>query len=408
MTPGARLQMAIDILDGLAQTTQPVDRFLKGWFRTRRFAGSGDRRAIGERVFDVMRHRAEYAHRMGEGTARALVLASARNEDLDALCGGGYGPAPLSPDERTALTTPPRPAPRWVSGEYPQWLDGELLRAFGDALPAEMQALIARAPTDIRVNTLKTDRASVQQALAALGLDAAPTPFAPQGLRIAGAAGNLSATPLFESGAFEFQDEAAQLAAGLADVRPGQRVLDLAAGAGGKALAFAAAMANQGQIVACDVRGEALAELGTRATRAGATIITTPPLAHTQPSGLFDRVFVDAPCSGTGTWRRQPELRWRLKPGRLAELTAIQDGLLDQAAGLTAPGGRLIYATCSILPVENQDRIAAFLARNPAFSLVNLGAERQLPGLGTDFHASPASTGTDGFYCAVLQRGERD
>lgn len=404
MTPGARLQMAIDILDGLAQTSQPVDRFLKGWFRTRRFAGSADRRAIGERVFDVMRHRAEYAHRMGADTARALVLASARDEDLDALCGGGYGPAPLTPDERSALTTPPRPAPRWVTGEYPQWLDGELQRAFGDGLATEMQALIDRAPTDLRVNTLKTDRTTVEQALAAMNLAATPTPFAPHGLRITGAAGNLSSAPLFESGAFEFQDEAAQLAAGLADARPGQRVLDLAAGAGGKSLAFAAAMANQGEIVACDVRGQALAELETRAARAGATIIRTVPLEHAQPDGPFDLVFVDAPCSGTGTWRRQPELRWRLKPGRLAALTATQDGLLDQAARHTRPGGRLVYATCSILPVENQDRIAAFLARNPGFSLVNLGARHNLPGMGTDFRASPASTGTDGFYCAVLQR----
>ena len=161
---------------------------------------------------------------------------------------------------------------------------------------------------------------------------------------------------------------------------------------------------NSGEIVACDIRGEALFELQTRATRAGATIIQTLPLEHAQPTGAFDLVFVDAPCSGTGTWRRQPELRWRLSPGRLAELTALQDQLLDQAATLTRPGGRLVYATCSILPTENQDRMAAFRARHPGFAPVNLGENRAIPGLAEDFRATPATTGTDGFYCAALRR----
>lgn len=407
MTPGARLQMAIEILEGLDATAQPVDRFLKFWFRTRRFAGSGDRRAIAERVFEIQRHRAEYAHRMGDDSARALAIASAAGEDLAALFSGGYGPAPLTDAERAALAAMPTPAPGWVTGEYPQWLEGELQRAFGLHLADEMAALKARAPVDLRVNTLKAGRGDVLAALHADGFHAQATPHAPHGIRLPPGDGNaaLARSPLFLSGAFEFQDEAAQLAAWLAGAQPGQRVLDLAAGAGGKALALAAAMQNRGTIVAFDDDPARLAPLAERAARAGASCIASTG-QRTGPAwdGGFDLVFLDTPCSGTGTWRRQPELRWRLTPQRLAELNRIQDSLLDEAAHHTRPGGRLVYATCSVLPCENQDRIAGFLTRNPAFSLVNLGQGRSLPGLEADLRASPATTGTDGFYCAGLKR----
>jgi 16S rRNA (cytosine967-C5)-methyltransferase len=410
MTPAARLQMAIDILEGLESAAQPTDRFLKSWFRIRRFAGSKDRRAIAERVFAVQRARARLAHRMGIATPRARVIAALleSGEDLASLMtGGGYGPEPLTDAERAAIAATPPPAPAWVQGEYPQFLEGELVRAFGDGLPNEMAALQARAPADIRVNTLKAKREDVIAALAAEGIAAAPAPYAPHGVRIAGEAPSLSKSALFESGTFEFQDEAAQIAAALCGARPGLRILDLAAGAGGKSLAFAASMQNRGEILACDVRGEALFELQTRAQRAGATIIKTLPLDHGQPTGLFDAVFVDAPCTGTGTWRRQPELRWRLTPERIAYLVSVQDSLLDQAAALVAPGGALLYATCSILPVENQDRVAAFLARHQGFVPLNLAenwAARLPPGLGADFRASPHLTGTDGFFCAGLRR----
>ena len=410
MTPAARLQMAIDILEALDQTAQPVDRFLKSWFRTRRFAGSKDRRAIAERVFSVQRHRARLGHRMASAGPRALVIAALleEGEDIGALFSGGYGPEPLTDEERAAIATTPPPAPSWVQGEYPAWLEEQLARAFDDRLLEEMTAFVGRAPTDIRVNSLKTDRDAVIAALAAVDMVSAATPYAPHGVRISGDAGNLSRSALFESGAFEFQDEAAQIAAELAGAAPGMRVLDLAAGAGGKALAFAAAMQNHGEIIACDVRGEALFELEKRAARAGATIIKTLLLEPAQPSGLFDLVFLDAPCSGTGTWRRQPELRWRLTPARLTELTALQDRLLDEGAALVKPGGRLVYATCSILPLENQDRLAAFQTRHPGFTPLNLAENRSgrpPPGLGRDFQASPLLTGTDGFYCAALGRG---
>jgi 16S rRNA (cytosine967-C5)-methyltransferase len=409
MTPAARLQMAIEILDALETTAQPTDRFLKAWFRTRRFAGSGDRRAIAERVFAVQRHRAHLAHRMGTDTPRALVIAALleAGDDIAALFSGGYGPAPLTDTERAAIAAPLSPAPDWVRGEYPEWLESGLQRAFGTRLLEEMPAFVGRAPTDLRVNTLKAERNAVLEALQAQDITAIPTPYAPHGIRITGDAGKLSELPLFQSGAFEIQDEAAQIASALCAAAPGMRVLDLTAGAGGKSLALAAAMENRGEIIAGDVRGEALAELEKRAARAGTVIIKTILLTHDQPSGLFDLVLLDAPCSGTGTWRRQPELRWRLTPGRLAELTALQDQLLDQAAALVAPGGRLIYATCSILPVENQDRVDALLARDKGFARLNLSEfwpGTPPPGLAQDFQASPARTGTDGFYCAGLRR----
>lgn len=397
--------MTADILEAMGQTAQPLDRFLKDWFRARRFAGSKDRRDISERVYDIYRHRAALNHRMGADTPRALVLGwvLAQGGDPAALFTGGYGPEPLSEAERAIAAMPTRPAPRWVTGEYPQWLDQQLIKAFGDDLLPEMQALSQRAPVDLRVNRLKAERADVLAALQGIG--AAPTPFAPDGIRCPSGA-PATADPLFETGAFEVQDEAAQIAALLCDAKPGQRVWDVAAGAGGKALALAAAMENTGEIIASDIRGEALFELQRRAARAGASIIRTHVLGD-PPMGPFDRVLLDAPCSGSGTWRRQPELKWRLSPGRLAELTALQDRLLDQAAMGVAPGGYLAYATCSILGCENEDRVAAFLARQPGFRAVAAAPVWRgpvFPGLTEDFRASPHKNGMDGFFCALLER----
>jgi 16S rRNA (cytosine967-C5)-methyltransferase len=413
MTPAARLQMAIEILEGLEQTAQPADRFLKAWFRSRRFAGSKDRRAIAERVFAVQRRRAHFSHRLGQQTSRARVIASLleEGEDPAALFTGGYGPAPLTEDERAAIASSPPPAPDWVQGEYPQWLEDELRRAFGARLLEEMAALQDRAPVDLRVNTLKAQRPQVLAALQAEGFAAQPTSYSPWGIRIPPGEGSaaLAKSALFESGAFEFQDEAAQLASLLAGAKPGMQVLDLAAGAGGKSLALAAVLQNKGAILAFDDKAERLAPLTERAQRAGATCIT---LAEKRGgplwgNGQFDLVFLDAPCSGSGTWRRQPELRWRLTPERLAELNRIQDWLLDDAARHTKPGGRLIYATCSLLPSENQERVAAFLNRNPGFVPMPLSQgwdDKAIPGLGRDFWATPQTTGTDGFYCAGLSR----
>lgn len=389
MTPAARLQAAIEILS--ADTVQPLERQLKAWFRDHRFAGSSDRRTITERVYSIFRHRAHFAHRVAGDSARALVIASllAEGENPEAYFTGGYGPPPLTGDERAAIAASPTPLPSFVEGEYPEWLEEELRRSFGARLPEEMQAFQARAPVDLRVNRLKAGRDEVLAQLKADGFDCAPLDGLPDAIRcLFGAA--LTSHPLYPSGAFEIQDAAAQKAVALCEARPGMRVLDLAAGAGGKSLALAAAMENKGEIVACDIREDALAELGRRRERAGATIIRTHHLGAA-PEGPFDLVLLDVPCSGSGTWRRQPELKWRLTPERLAQFTALQDRLLIQAADL---GSRLVYATCSILMRENKDRIETLLGAHPDFSRAR-----------ADFHASPATTGSDGFYTAVLRRG---
>lgn len=392
MTPAARLQATIEILS--AGGARPLDRQLKDWFRAHRFAGSKDRHAITEQVYGVVRHRARLAHRMGSDDPRGLVIASvlAAGDVPDTLFTGGYGPSPLTDDERAAIARTPAPEPEWVSGEYPAWLEEELIRAFGARLKAEMAAFQARAPVDLRVNTLKAKRSDVIAALRADNFTCETPAELADAIRCQPGV-NLTAHPLFLSGAFEIQDWAAQRAVALSEARPGMRVLDLAAGAGGKSLALAAAMQNRGSILAFDDKPERLAPLAERAARAGASLITIAqnrggPLWG---NGRFDLVFLDVPCSGSGTWRRQPELKWRLTPERLSELQAIQDWLFADGARHTAPGGKLVYATCSILPQENQDRVEAFLSAHPMF-------RRAAP----DFHASPASTASDGFYAAFL------
>ena len=394
MTPAACLQAVIEIL--ALGGSEPLDRQIKGWFRARRFAGAKDRRAITERVYDVFRHRAHFAHRMASDTPRALLIASllAQGENPEALFSGGYGPPPLSESERNAVTHPPRDMPIWVEGEYPAWLESELTRAFGDRLMTEMQALSARAPVDLRVNRLKATRAEVLAALKADGFSCESLPGLDDALRCPPQV-KLSEHPHYLSGGFEIQDWASQRAVALSGAMPGMRVLDLAAGAGGKTLALAAALQNRGSILAFDDKPERLSPLEERAKRAGADIVTIArqrggPLWG---NGRFDLVFLDAPCSGSGTWRRHPELKWRLTRERLTELQRIQDWLLADAARHTLSGGKLVYATCSVLPCENQDRVETFLAAHSTFQRT-----------GPDFLASPASTASDGFFAAFLTR----
>jgi 16S rRNA (cytosine967-C5)-methyltransferase len=394
MTPAARLQAVIEILS--AGGARPLDRQLKDWFRSHRFAGSKDRHAITDRVYEIVRHRARFAHRMGSDEPRALVIASAlaAGEAPESLFTGGYGPSPLTDAERAASAQAPLPEPSWVAGEYPPWLEGELTRAFGARLEFEMAAFQARAPVDLRVNTLKAKRSDVIAALRADNFTCETPAELDDAIRCPPGV-NLTAHPLYLSGAFEIQDWAAQRAVTLSDAQPGMRVLDLAAGAGGKSLALAAAMQNRGSILAFDDKPERLAPLTERAARAGASVITIAQVrgGPLWGNGRFDLVFLDVPCSGSGTWRRQPELKWRLTPERLTELRGIQDWLFADGARHTAPGGKLVYATCSILPQENQDRVEAFLSAHPMF-------KRAQP----DFHASPATTASDGFYAAFLSR----
>ena len=411
MTPAARLQAAIEILEGLNATALPADRFIRDWFRTRRYAGSKDRAAVAERVHDVFRHRGSYAWHMQSESPRALVIASVLKDgdDIDALfTGSGYGPAALTDDERSAVDTPPGgDAPFHARHEFPKFLEAELTRSLGDSLAVEMDAMLTRAPVDLRVNTLKASYGSVLERLHDDGIEAGATPYAPHGIRIASQDGLsiLRRHPAFEQGLYEFQDEAAQIAVALAEAKPGHRVLDFAAGAGGKALALAAEMQNLGEIVAHDIDPGRLHQIAPRAERAGVTIIRAT--GGNLPGGRFDLVFIDAPCSGSGTWRRQPEQKWRLTKTRLDELLAIQDTLLDEGAERVRAGGRIVYATCSLLRVENEDRIEAFRARHPDFAVVradDIWQGAPPPGLAEFFRATPATTGTDGFFAAILQR----
>ncbi len=399
MTPAARLAAAIDVLAALQQTAEPADKVLREFFRARRYAGSKDRAAVAERVYDCLRHYYSYAWRMSSEAPRALVLASVLAEGIapeEFFTGTAYGPAALSEDETAAIAVTPADPPLHVQGEFPEWLQPELSKAFGADLLAEMQAMDGRAAIDLRVNKLKTTREALLSALALEGFVAEPTPHVATGLRLSGATTpKLSASPLFLAGHFEFQDEAAQVAVALCAIKPGLRVLDYAAGGGGKSLALAASMQNTGTLIAHDISAGRLAMLPPRAERAGIKIITTSSQPQT---GVFDVVLLDSPCSGTGTWRRQPELRVRLTPQRLADVTALQAELLSTTAALVAPGGRLVYATCSVLPCENDDRIAAFLATHPEFTVLPVSATDKF------FHASPRTTQTDGFFTAVLQR----
>ena len=346
MTPAARIQAVIDILGELERTNQPVDRHLRDWGRAHRFAGSKDRAAIGERVYAIQRRRAWLAWRMGSDAPRSLVIGSLMDEgDIEPLfSGGGYGPPALTDAERASSLAPIRrtaAACAWrVSGISRRRIAARVWRCVAGR---DGRAAIARAGRSACEHAEGRRATIVLTALRGEGYDANETPFSPFGIRIASGEAKLGRSALFESGAFEFQDEAAQIAALLCGAKPGMRVLDLAAGAGGKSLALAAIMRNEGEIVATDIRFDALVELERRAARAGATIIRTAK----DWQGEFDIVLVDAPCSGTGTWRRQPELRWRLTQERITEV----DGDAGHAAraGGQACEARRAAGLCDVL-----------------------------------------------------------
>ena len=433
MTPAARIEAAIDLLARIDALDQPAERQARAYFRERRYIGSKDRRAVSDLLYGVLRHRARldwWVARAAPGAAgvRGRVIAYhvlSGTQDANGLValfdGEGYHPAPLGEAERQLAEAlagqgPDHPEqPDWVRYELPEWLLPRLQETFGGNLESELAALNREAPLDLRVNSLKSDRPGALAALAAEGLEAAPTPLSPLGLRVAGrkVLPNLAA---FRDGLVEVQDEGAQLVALLTDARPGMAVADLCAGAGGKTLALAAAMAGEGRLAALDRDTRRLDRARPRLARAGVFTVELRGLAgHDEPwwdenEAAFERVLVDAPCSGSGAWRRHPDARWQLTEARLARDLRTQAGLLDQAAALVAPGGRLVYATCSLLPEENQHQIAGFLERHPDFAQMPV-PQVWSEALGTDCPAeglalllTPARHGTDGFFLAVLAR----
>jgi len=414
MTPGARIAAAIEVLDAIEEDGGPADRTLGAWFRARRFIGAKDRTSIAEAVFGVLRRRLRIdwwlARYRTEANGRSrmladLALAGAGADAVETLFDGGrYAPAPPTGTERDVVDRlsrrplEPDEMPEAVRLECPAWAESGLRAALGDHFAAELAALRLPAPVDLRVNLLKGSRETALSLLAVAGIEATPTPHSPWGIRLAGRPA-LGALPIFRDGLVEVQDEGSQLLAGLVEPAPGMQAVDFCAGAGGKALALAAVMQNRGRIVACDVHDHRLARLGERSRRAGAHNIERRVLSGERDrwvkrhKGAFDRVLVDAPCSGTGTWRRSPDARWRRGLSDLAELTALQDRILDSACRLVRPGGRLVYGTCSLLREENEDRVAAFLAAHPEFAA-----------LGDAMRLGPASHGTDGFFGAVMER----
>ena len=429
MTPAARIAAAIELLEAVeAAPRRPADAVANDFFRARRFIGSGDRRAVSSRAWATLR-----AHRrLGWWLDRArlpreprmMVAASLLLEGWEfagvaqSFSGGRFAPASLDAGERSGLTsiearTLDHPEmPEAVRYEMPDWVLPHLRARFGEALAPEMAALGEPAPLDLRVNLLKGTREAAAAALAEENLQAAPTPLSPWGLRFAGRT-PVTTGPAFQSGLVEIQDEGSQLVAALVDAKPGMRVADWCAGAGGKTLAIAMTMRNRGYIAACDPSERRLEGAVRRLRRAGVSNVER----HRTEAGdkwakrraaTFDRVLVDAPCTGTGTWRRNPDARLRLTARDLAELLPRQAAILDAAAGLVRTGGRLVYATCSLLPEENEAQVSGFLSRHSGFALLPLAEAWPLPSeppcAGPFLSLTPRRHGTDGFFGAVLER----
>jgi 16S rRNA (cytosine967-C5)-methyltransferase len=428
MKPGARIAAAIEVLETILRRYQPVVIALTDWGKAHRFAGSGDRNAIGGLVYDALRRRASLAWALGSDTPRALAIGAASSAlglspegVIEACDGADHAPSPLSDVERTGLTRSLDDAPDAIRADIPEWLWPSFARQFGAGAVAEGEAMARRAPADLRVNTLKSTPEKVLKALA--GFAAEPCPYSPTGIRIPALTGaqrtpNLQAEAAFQAGWFEIQDEGSQIAALLSGAGPRKQVLDLCAGAGGKTLALAALMQNTGQLYAFDADRHQLKPIFDRIKRAGVRNVQVLRAGDEKAlealGARFDVVMADAPCTGSGTWRRRPDAKWRLKPDALAARVAEQRAVLARGASLVKPGGRLVYVTCSVLPEENTEQIALFLKNRSDFQLLptaevwSAGMPGEPPpsanGRLDSLLLTPARHGTDGFFIAVLSR----
>jgi 16S rRNA (cytosine967-C5)-methyltransferase len=420
MTPSARLQAVLDLLEDIEQTPRPADALVSGYFRARRYIGSHDRAAVSSALYDILRHRGRLGWWIGksngENTPRTqllvyltLVEKKSSKQVNDLFDGKKFSPIQLTADERKLLhklesqTIEHPEMPDEIEVECPDWAAASLKKRFGKNFVREMQALLTPAPLDLRINALKTTREDILAELKKLGFKAVPCPLSPFGIRIAERP-NLSALPMLKNGFVEIQDEGSQLVALAVDAKPGMRVVDFCAGAGGKTLSIAAAMQNKGRITACDVLEKRLTRSMIRFRRAGVHNIEVKPLKDERDPWVkkhktsFDRVLVDAPCTGVGAWRRNPDARWRsLGPG-LEALLPLQASILESAARLVKPVGRLIYATCSLLPEENEHQVEKFLEAHKEFRLVPYKD-------GEDYLSlTPAQHNTDGFFAAVMEK----
>ena len=389
MTPAARVQASIEILDGIIDAARtkgpPADRLIAQWFKEHRYAGSKDKRAIRELVYDAIRACGPIP---SSGRAAMLGLAEEQENLRDLFTGEGYGPAAIGEDESVA-----------AGGIAPEWLENRLISSgVGEE---EAQSLLSRAPLDVRINRLKLPQGTGEFPEAGEPLALAGALRFPNGTKVAD-------WEAYADGLIEVQDLGSQIACSAVGAAPGGTVIDLCAGAGGKTIALAAAMANEGTLIAADTDKRRLSQLEPRAERAGAQIAHTILLdpgseaeALAEWQGKADHVLVDAPCSGTGTWRRNPEARWRLNPSELNRLTALQSRLLGLAAPLVKPGGHLTYVTCSLLDEEGKNQVARFIAENPGWTAdmpeLPLGTPH-----GDGVRLTPSNDGTDGFFIARL------
>jgi 16S rRNA (cytosine967-C5)-methyltransferase len=446
MTPGARLQAVLDILDAFEQSYQaPLDQFLSFYLKKRRYIGSKDRAFISETVYQLFRYwgkiRAiammqgvvlEGLHPEKRNRFRLLIflIHATKASHAEIACwfnGQHHHPLPLASDEKRLFkeAIAVESLPLWAQAEVPPDLLGIFQETFGEQTLIHGKALQTEAPVDLRVNTLKTSLEQLQACLALEGIPTHPTPLSPLGLRLHKRQ-SLSHLEAFQQGLFEIQDEGSQLIALLTDARPGEKVVDFCAGAGGKSLALSALMSGKGRIWACDVAEWRLQRAQVRLRRADVQNVTLqllmqpvgqPVMVSTDPwveahAGKMDRVLVDAPCSGVGTWRRQPEKKWRLRLEDLKRLFEVQQQILQNASQLVRPGGELLYATCSLFSKENEHQIARFLKNNPDFVKVPMEARwaKQLPEKTPPvwvegcLRLTPLEHQTDGFFMAILKR----
>jgi 16S rRNA (cytosine967-C5)-methyltransferase len=423
--PG-RLSATIEVLADVETRHRPVAEALKAWGLNNRFAGAGDRAAIGNIVYDALRKRASHAYAMGSDSPRALVLAvavfdwGATPEELnDMFAADTHAPEVLSADEvlRLSAADPLEDAPEHVRADFPEWAVPSLKLSLGAFWRDEGRAMAGRPALDLRVNTLKSDRERVLKSLERVGAVAAE--ISPVGVRIAAGerdsrTPNVQADEGYLKGWFEVQDQGSQIVALLAGATQGEQVLDLCAGAGGKTLAMAAAMRNSGQIFAYDSDRHRLAPIYDRLKRNGVRNVQVRapgPGVLDDLAGKMDRVVIDAPCTGAGTWRRQPHAKWKLTAQQLAQRVGEQAAILADGARFVKPGGTLAYITCSVLHEENGGQIAAFRAAHPEFAPVDLGSAIDAMGAKDRVHRggdgvllTPLRTGTDGFFISVLRK----
>ena len=438
MTPGARIQASIEIIDQILMAWQspkriPVDKLLERYFKGHRYIGSKDRGAVSELVYWVLRHKASlvwWADRLNQRLHgrtlifAALVLRKDYNPDsIKSLPKDSqYSPPPLDEFETKMVAELVRhdiahpDMPDYVRLNYPEWMDAKLHESFGTSFEEALKALNGQAHSDLRVNTLKTTREQLAIDLQKEGFETSPTLLSPTCLRLS-KRGPVFTSAQFKAGHFEMQDEGSQTVAHLVDAQPGHRVIDFCAGAGGKTLAIAAAMKNKGRILAWDTSEKRLSQIVQRIRRAGVDNIQTHIITSENDTfikrhkGTADRVLVDAPCSGSGTWRRNPDIKWCFNQKDLDEVMAIQKSILQSASRLVKKGGRLIYATCSVLKDENESQIAELLKSSNNFRVVcpkeiwdKKGTENNTTEGVSYFWVTPHEDGVDGFFAAVLER----